>query len=305
MGRQNESPQRDGKKRLRKPDWIRMDLLTNESFNSVKREMAAGGLHTVCKEARCPNIHECWGRHRTATYMVLGEVCTRSCRFCAVATGKPGPVDCEEPGKVARSVEAMKIRHAVITMVTRDDLPDGGAGILAQTVRLIRSLESAPTVEVLSSDFGGNEEAIKTLVDSAPEITSHNLETVRRLTKTVRSRSDYDRSLAFLKFVKRYAPSAVTKSSLMLGLGETYDEILEAMDDLRRNDVDILNLGQYLQPDRKHADVEKYWHPDEFATLKEQALSRGFVHCESGPMVRSSYHAGDSVEDILARTADT
>ncbi|MBN2510236.1 MAG: lipoyl synthase [Spirochaetales bacterium] len=297
----NEPKPRSQTKPLRKPDWIRMDLLTNEAFNSVRREMDREGLHTVCQEARCPNIHECWGVHRTATYMILGEVCTRSCRFCAVKTGKPGPVDCREPEKVAHSVQTMKIRHAVITMVTRDDLPDGGAEILARTVEALHALQPAPTVEVLSSDFGGAESALEILVASRPEILSHNLETVRRLTPSVRSRADYDGSLAFLGRIKGFDPGAVTKSSLMLGLGETQDEVLAAMDDLRRYDVDILNLGQYLQPDRKQTAVVKYWHPDEFAALREEALARGFIHCESGPMVRSSYHAGDSVEAILAR----
>lgn len=247
----------------------------------------------------CPNIHECWGQHRTATFMVLGEVCTRACRFCAVATGRPPAPDRDEPRRVAESVASMRLRHAVITMVTRDDLSDGGSWIIAATVDAIHDTAPECTVEVLVSDLMADERAIRRVCDSRPEINSHNLETVRRLTAKIRSRSDYDRSCRYLQMVKEIDPESVSKSSLMLGLGETRDEILESMDDLRACRVDILNLGQYLQPTRKHAPVERYWSPDEFASLKEEALQRGFAYCESSPLVRSSYHAGAQYDQFL------
>jgi lipoyl synthase len=288
----------------RKPEWLRVKLQHTEAFSEVSKLVHGQALNTVCEEAMCPNIHECWGKHRTATFMILGELCTRACRFCAVKTGRPLPPDPDEPRRLAESVKTMQLRHVVITMVTRDDLPDGGSNAVAQTVNAIRGTAPDCTTEVLVSDMMADPQAVKTIADSAPTINSHNLETVRRLTQTIRSRSDYDRSLRYLKMVKDVAPRAITKSSLMLGLGETRDEVLEALDDLRTSNVDIVNLGQYLQPTKSHAPVEEYWHPDAFAELKAQAMQRGFVYCESGPLVRSSYHAGAQYDNFLKQLSD-
>jgi lipoic acid synthetase len=284
----------------RKPEWFKIRLNTNENYKYLKRQVKSQGLHTVCEEASCPNIHECWGTHRTAAFMILGDVCTRSCRFCDVKTGKPPEVDWLEPRRVALSVREMDLRHAFITMVNRDDLEDGGALVLANTVRAIRELVPACSVEVLASDLMGKESSIRTLLESKPDIVGHNIETVRRLTPRIRSRSDYERSLTFLRLAKELDPDTVTKSSMMLGLGETVDEVQEAMDDLRANDVDVLNIGQYLQPSKTNVPVTRYWHPDEFAALREAALQKGFIHCESGPLVRSSYHAGEQYESFHA-----
>lgn len=279
-----------------KPEWLKIRLNTNDNFKYLKGLMRENRLTTVCEEARCPNIHECWGEHRTATFMILGDTCTRRCRFCAVKTGLPRVLDHDEPRRVAESVAEMNLSHVVITMVNRDELADGGASILAETVRRIHDASARTTVEVLSSDLMGDPPSIRIACESHPEIMSHNLETVRRLTPNVRSRSTYDRSLRFLKLAKEIDPESVTKSSLMLGLGETRDEILEAMDDLLANDVSLLNLGQYLQPTRTHLPVQKYWTPEEFAELRDAAVAKGFTHCEAGPLVRSSYHAGEQYE---------
>lgn len=281
----------------RKPDWLKIKLNTTDSFRYLKRLMREERLNTVCEEARCPNIHECWGKHKTATFMILGDTCTRRCRFCAVKTGLPGAVDREEPIRVADSVGKMELQHVVITMVNRDDLKDGGAEILAQTVSAIRSVAPACTVEVLTSDFLGNRNALERVMASRPAIMSHNLETVRRLTAQVRSRSNYDRSLRVLATAREIDPDSVTKSSLMLGLGESETELYEAMDDLLASGVGILNLGQYLQPSRTHLPVQRYWMPEEFADLRAVALKKGFVHCDAGPLVRSSYHAGEGYEE--------
>ncbi len=294
----NETPQ------LRKPDWLRVRLSGGKEFAEVRDLVHGQKLHTVCEEAMCPNIHECWGKHKTATFMILGEVCTRACRFCAVATGRPPAPDPDEPRRLAESVATMKLEHVVVTMVTRDDLPDGGAAAVADTVRAIRELAPHCSCEVLVSDMMGNRDSIRIIADSRPAINSHNLETVRRLTQQIRSRSDYDRSLSYLKIVKELDTGATTKSSLMLGLGETRDEILESLDDLRGVDVDVINLGQYLQPTKTHAAVETFWTPEAFANLKQEALSRGFAHCESGPLVRSSYHAGAQYTAFLKQAQD-
>lgn len=280
---------------LRKPDWLKIKLNTNEHYTGLKKMMRSKNLHTVCEEAKCPNIHECWAVRRTATFMILGEICTRACRFCAVRTGLPSEIDWQEPERVADSVSQMGLKHVVITMVARDDLKDGGASVMAETVRAIRRKNPFCTVEVLPSDLGGVKENLEILMEAKPDILNHNIETVRRLTPRVRAKATYERSLAFLRWAKEMEPSIPTKSSIMLGLGETKEEVIEAMDDLRANDVDILTLGQYLQPTKKHLKVEKYWTPEEFAELKEIALSKGFTHCESGPLVRSSYHADEQV----------
>lgn len=296
-----ENPAEDRRKVNPKPEWLKIRLNTNSNYKYVKAQVKEHHLNTVCEEARCPNIHECWGEHRTATFMILGDTCTRRCRFCAVKTGLPRALDEDEPRRVAESVSAMDLAHVVITMVNRDELADGGAHVLAETVRQIHSQAPRTTVEVLSSDLMGDRESIRIACESRPEIMSHNLETVRRLTPQVRSRSTYDRSLLFLRLAREIDPESATKSSLMLGLGETRDEILEAMDDLLENNVSLLNLGQYLQPTRTQLPVQKYWTPEEFAELRDRALEKGFVHCESGPLVRSSYHAGEQFEHFKRR----
>ncbi len=282
----------------RKPEWLRIRLNTSPSYVFLKRLVREEGLHTVCEEARCPNLQECWGGHRTASFMILGDTCTRRCRFCAVKTGLPRVVDRQEPERVAQAVKRMGLAHAHVTMVNRDDLPDGGASLMAATVRAIRRDNPGCSIEVLASDFMGDAEAIRRVVESRPDILSHNLETVRRLTPLVRSRSDYDRSLGFLRQVRENDPATVTKSSLMLGLGESFDEVLEAMRDLREVGTDMLNLGQYLQPSRTNLPVVRYWMPEEFARLRILALRQGFRHCESGPLVRSSYHAAQQLQDL-------
>jgi lipoic acid synthetase len=281
----------------RKPDWLKIQLNTTDNFRYLKKLMREERLNTVCEEARCPNIHECWGEHRTATFMILGDTCTRRCRFCAVKTGLPGAVDAGEPQRVGESVAKMALRHVVITMVNRDDLKDGGARIMAETVTAIHRNAPDCTVEVLTSDFMGSTAAVETVLSSEPAIFSHNLETIRRLTRQVRSRSDYDRSLAVLAASQKIRDDIVTKSSMMLGLGETEQEVLEAMDDLRAHGVRIINLGQYLQPSRTHLPVQRYWLPEEFHRLRDSAMEKGFVHCDAGPLVRSSYHAGEGYDE--------
>lgn len=286
---------------IRKPEWLKIKLNTNDSYTGLKKMMREEKLHTVCEEARCPNIHECWAERKTATFMILGDICTRACRFCAVKTGLPTELDLEEPERVAKSVKKMGLKHVVITAVARDDLKDGGAQIFAETVRAIRRKSPFCSVEVLPSDMMGSLDNLKTLMDARPNILNHNIETVRRLTPRVRARATYERSLAVLKKSKELYPNIPTKSSLMIGLGETKEEIIETMDDLRAHDVDILTIGQYLQPTKSHLKIEKYWSPDEFAELKEIALGKGFSHCESGPLVRSSYHADEQVNAAEAR----
>lgn len=279
----------------RKPEWLKIKLNTNENYTGLKKMMREKSLHTVCEEAKCPNIHECWAVRRTATFMILGDVCTRACRFCAVKTGLPTELDWQEPERVADSVVLMNLKHVVVTAVARDDLKDGGAAVFAETVRAIRRKNPFTSIEVLPSDMGGILENLKTLMDARPDILNHNIETVKRLTPRIRARAKYERSLEFLRRAKELQPDIPTKSSIMVGLGETKEELIEAMDDLRANNVDILTLGQYLQPSKKHLEVVKYYHPDEFAELKEIALQKGFSHCEAGPLVRSSYHADEQV----------
>ncbi|TQR18386.1 lipoyl synthase [Psychrobacillus vulpis] len=279
----------------RKPDWLKIKLNTNEDYKGLKKLMRENNLHTVCEEARCPNIHECWGSRRTATFMILGAVCTRACRFCAVKTGLPNELDLAEPERVADSVVIMNLKHVVVTAVARDDLKDGGSEIFAETIRAIRRKNPFTTIEVLPSDMGGIEQNIQNIMDAKPDILNHNIETVRRLTPRVRARAKYDRSLELLRRAKEMQPTIPTKSSLMLGLGETHEEILEVMDDLRANNVDIMTIGQYLQPTKKHLPVQKYYSPAEFGELRKIAMSKGFSHCEAGPLVRSSYHADEQV----------
>lgn len=286
---------------IRKPDWLKIKINTSDSYKGLKKLMREKKLNTVCEEAQCPNLHECWSERQTATFMILGDTCTRGCRFCAVKTGLPNELDWGEPERVADSVKIMGLKHVVITAVARDDLKDGGAAVFAETVRQIRQKNPGTTIEILPSDMKGDYESLHHLMSSGPDIFNHNIETVRRLTKKVRAIAKYDRSLELLQRVKNIAPNTPTKSSMMLGLGETKEEVIEAMDDLLAHDVDILTLGQYLQPTKKHLNVERYYHPDEFAELKKIALEKGFKHCESGPLVRSSYHADEQVSTTAAQ----
>lgn len=274
--------------RLPKPKWLRVKLPTGENYRKVRSLVAEHKLHTICESGNCPNMGECWGEG-TATFMILGNICTRSCGFCNVATGRPLDADPFEPARVAQSVHLMGVKHCVITSVDRDDLPDGGSEIWAQTVRAIRRKSPGTTLETLIPDFMGKWENLQKIIDVHPEIVSHNLETVRRLTKQVRIQAKYDRSLEVLLRLKQ--AGIRTKSGVMLGLGETEDEILETIEDLRSVKVDILTLGQYLQPTPKHLPVAEFVTPERFEKYKEIALSKGFLYVESGPLVRSSYHA--------------
>lgn len=286
---------------VRKPEWLKTKINTNKSYRGLKKLMRDNRLNTVCEEARCPNLHECWSERKTATFMILGDTCTRGCRFCAVKTGLPNELDWGEPERVADSVKIMGLKHVVVTAVARDDLNDGGAAVFAETVRAIRRKNPGCTIEILPSDMKGDYESLHMLMDSKPDIFNHNIETVRRLTKRVRAKATYDRSLQLLQRVKEIAPHTPTKSSIMVGLGEEKEEIIQAMDDLLAHQVDIMTIGQYLQPTKKHLKVERYYHPDEFEELKEIALQKGFKHCESGPLVRSSYHADEQVSQTAAQ----
>lgn len=274
--------------RIKKPKWLRVKLPIGENYRKVRSLVDEHKLHTICESGSCPNMGECWGEG-TATFMILGNICTRSCGFCAVKTGKPEEVDAYEPGKVANSVKIMKVKHAVITSVDRDDLKDGGSEIWAQTVRAIRKQSPGTTLETLIPDFAGKWENLQVIIDIAPEIVSHNLETVRRLTKQVRIQAKYDRSLELLFRLKKGGMH--TKSGLMLGLGESEQEILETMQDLRNVGVEVLTLGQYLQPTLKHLPVVEFINPEKFEYYKIKGIEMGFRYVESGPLVRSSYHA--------------
>ncbi|GIO94934.1 lipoyl synthase [Paenibacillus sp. FSL W8-0187] len=287
-----------------KPDWIRIKLTTGDNYKEIKSMMRSKTLHTVCEEARCPNIYECWA-NRTATFMILGDICTRACRFCAVNTGLPTELDLQEPERVAEAAEQMNLRHCVVTSVARDDLKDGGAYIFAETVKAIRRRLPLCSVEVLIPDFMGSEEALKIVMDVKPDILNHNIETVERMSDRVRAKAKYTRSLQLLQNAKAMQPDIPTKSSIMLGVGEQWHEILEAMDDLRSVGCDIMTIGQYLQPSPKHLNVEKYYTPEEFAILKEEGMKRGFSHVESGPLVRSSYHAHEQVKSAERNKEET
>jgi lipoic acid synthetase len=292
-------PSSDGSQPVRRhPDWIRARMPSGENYHDLKSLLSGLNLNTVCEEARCPNIGECWDQ-RTATVMILGDTCTRACGFCAIKTGRPTWFDDDEPRRVAEAVAAMNLDHVVVTSVARDDLPDGGAGAFAATIRQLRARKPLMGVEVLIPDFNGAEAPLRTVMEAGPDILNHNLETVRRLQKPVRKRARWDRTLGVLERAKAYAQEygheAHTKSSLMVGLGETRDELTEAFAALREVDVDILTIGQYLRPTLDHLPLERYYHPDEFAEMKAEALALGFKHVESGPLVRSSYHARDQV----------
>ncbi len=276
--------------RGRRPDWLRVKAPANDKVNELRGLFRGKHLNTVCEEAMCPNLGECWGRG-TATFLLMGDTCTRSCGFCKIKTGRPAPLDPDEPRRVGESVRAMGLSHAVLTSVNRDELPDGGAWVFAESLHWIHQLVPGCTVEVLIPDFKGDEAALRTVMDAQPEILNHNTETVPRLYRTVRPQAKYERSLLVLKRAKEMDPEALTKTGIMVGLGERWDEILQVMDDLRAHDVDIMTIGQYLQPSRFHLPIERYYTPDEFERLKEEGLNRGFRWMESGPLVRSSYHA--------------
>lgn len=274
--------------RIKKPDWLRVKLPTGENYRKVRALVDEHKLHTICQSGNCPNMGECWGEG-TATFMILGNICTRSCGFCNVATGKPLEADQFEPAKVAQSIKLMAVKHAVITSVDRDDLPDGGSEIWAATVKAIRRKSPGTTMETLIPDFAGKWENLQRIIDVAPEVVSHNLETVRRLTKQVRIQAKYDRSLEVLMRLKRGGMK--TKSGIMLGLGETETEILETIDDLSSVGCDILTIGQYLQPSPNHLPIAEFINPLKFDEYRDYALTKGFRFVESGPLVRSSYHA--------------
>lgn len=278
-----------------RPDWLKIKINSGENFRDLKKIMRGGSLHTVCEEAHCPNIYECW-EQRTATFMILGDICTRACRFCAVTSGKPTQLDLAEPKRVADAVERMGLEHIVVTSVARDDLADGGASLFAATIRAIRDRVPTCGIEVLIPDFQGNRDALLTVLHASPDILNHNVETVSRLSDRVRSRAKYARTLELLRRSKESRPDIRTKSSIMVGIGETVEELLETMDDLRAVGVDILTIGQYLQPTKTHLLVEKFYSPAEFLHLRAEGLRRGFAHVEAGPLVRSSYHARDQVE---------
>ncbi|MDG5799478.1 lipoyl synthase [Marinilabiliaceae bacterium ANBcel2] len=279
---------------LAKPDWLKIDLPKTSEYAWMNKTIKENNLHTICTSGKCPNAAECWA-NGTATFMILGNICTRACKFCNVSTGKPLPPDPKEPERIARSVKIMKLKHAVITSVDRDDLSDGGAAIWVETIKQTKKLNPNTTIEVLIPDFYGDEKLINSVIEAEPEVISHNLETVRRLTPKIRSRAKYDVSLSVLQIVAK-SDSTNAKSGIMLGLGEEYEEIIETIKDIANTGAKILTLGQYLQPTIKHAPVHKYVSPREFEKLKNIALTYGFKHVESSPLVRSSYHAEKHVQ---------
>ena len=278
------------------PEWIRVRATQGPNYRQLKSLVHERRLHTVCEEAHCPNIFDCWNR-RTATFMILGDTCTRACRFCAVTSGRPTELDIGEPIRVAESVAELGLRHAVITSVDRDDLRDGGAEIFARTIRAIRRLSPGTTVEVLTPDFQGDRDAIRTVAEAEPDIFNHNTETVPRLYARIRPKAVYQNSLGLLRYVKELRPRMLTKSGLMVGLGETRDELLDVFRAMREHEIEVLTIGQYLRPSPKHAPVDRYYHPDEFIELKTAALAMGFDHVESGALVRSSYHADEQIPE--------
>jgi lipoic acid synthetase len=279
----------------RRPTWLKVRFSVNENFKDLREIVSRNELHTVCQEARCPNQSECWGRG-TATLMILGDVCTRSCGFCAVKTGRPPTYDRSEPYRVAEAVRKMNLKHVVITSVNRDELPDQGATVWAETIQEIRNASPGTSVEVLVPDFKGEFEPLKMVIDAQPEIFSHNIETVPALYRRVRPQAKYERSLEVLKISKEHGMT--TKSGIMVGLGETFDQVLDVLRDGRSVDLDIFNIGQYLQPTKSHLPVERFVHPDEFAEYKKFGMSIGYKHVESGPLVRSSYHAEEQVQQM-------
>jgi lipoic acid synthetase len=280
-----------------KPEWLKARAPMGENYHQLKKLARKLELHTVCESAQCPNIGECWN-HRTATFMLLGNLCTRRCGFCAVPKGKPEPIDYDEPRRVAEAIVTLGLKHAVITSVNRDDDNIGAAKVFAKTIRQVREQAPGCQLEVLIPDFQGREDALKIVLDAKPEVLNHNTETVPRLYRAVRSGARYERTLKLLENVKTFAPGMVSKTGVMVGIGETTEELLEVFGDLAAVKVDILTVGQYLRPSRDHLPMTRYYHPDEFRFLKEQAMKMGFRHVESGPLVRSSYHAHEQAESI-------
>jgi lipoic acid synthetase len=286
---------------IRRPDWLKVRIPSGENFFEVRRILRSHKLNTICEDAMCPNIAECWGKHRTATFMILGDICTRACAFCAVTSGRPTEYDLMEPARVAAAIADLKLKHAVVTSVDRDDLKDGGAMIFAETVRQIRRLDRNVKIELLTPDFQGSLDSVRTIIDAGPDIFSHNIETVRRLYPTIRFKSDYTTSFGLLKAAKGMASEIFIKTGIMIGLGETKEEITELMQHAVEAGVDILTIGQYLRPSIKHAEIKKYYHPDEFAELRDLGRGLGIKWVFSGPLVRSSYHAEDVFEQMMSR----
>lgn len=278
-----------------KPEWLKARAPLGENYHDLKKLTRSLGLHTVCESAQCPNIGECWN-HKTATFMLLGNLCTRRCGFCAVPKGKPEPLDWDEPRRVAEAVAVLGLRHAVVTSVNRDDDNVGGAKIFAETIREIRRQAPGCQIEVLIPDFQGRDDCLEIVLEAGPEILNHNTETVPRLYRAARSGARYQRTLRLLENVKRFSPKMVSKTGLMAGLGETMNELLQVFGDLAERQVDILTVGQYLRPSKDHLPIARYYTPDEFAFMKREALAMGFRHVESGPLVRSSYHAHEQAE---------
>jgi len=294
----NELPVISAEQKIKKPDWLRVKLPIGESYKHVRNLVDTHKLHTICESGNCPNMGECWGAG-TATFMILGNICTRSCGFCAVATGRPEPVDWDEPQRVAEAIHLMKVKHAVITSVDRDELKDGGSIIWYNTIKAVKALNPDTTLETLIPDFKGKKEDITRVVEAAPEVVSHNIETVERLTRQVRIQAKYWRSMETLKTLKEGGMR--TKSGIMLGLGEAREEVLQTMQDLCNAGVDVITLGQYLQPTPKHLPVHRFVHPDEFAEYREIGYAEGLDYVESGPLVRSSYHSERHVFPGLGR----
>ena len=282
-----------------RPAWLKVRFPQGSNYQELRHLMREQGLHTICEEALCPNIGECW-ENRTATFLILGDICTRNCGFCAVTTGRPIGLDLEEPERLARAVQKIGLRHIVITSVTRDDLPDGGAGIYAATIARLREYVPGCGIEVLIPDFLGNWDALATVMQARPDILNHNMETVPRLYRRVRPKAIYEQSLELLGRARELAPGVVTKSGLMVGLGETREELVETFADLRARQVDVLTVGQYMRPTMQHLPIERYVPPEEFAELKAAAQAMGFGHVEAGPLVRSSYHAHEQVQNVGA-----
>jgi lipoic acid synthetase len=283
-----------------RPDWLKVRIPSGESYFEVRRILRAHKLNTICEDALCPNIAECWGKHRTATFMILGDICTRACAFCAVTSGRPNELDSAEPARVAAAIADLKLKHAVVTSVDRDDLSDGGAGIFAETVSQIRRRDPEVKIELLTPDFRGDLGAVRTVVDSRPDIFSHNIETVRRLYPSIRFKSDYGVSFGLLKAARDMRPGVFIKTGIMLGLGESKDEVVELMRDAADAGIDIFTMGQYLRPSVKHAEIQRYYHPDEFSELRQVALSMGIRWVFAGPLVRSSYHAEYVFDEMLS-----
>lgn len=278
--------------KIKKPEWLRVKLPIGEDYRHVRSLVDTHKLHTICESGNCPNMGECWGEG-TATFMILGNICTRSCGFCAVATGRPEPVDWDEPQRVAEAIHLMKVKHAVVTSVDRDEIRDGGSIIWYNTIKAIKALNPHTTLETLIPDFKAEAENIQRIIDAAPEVVSHNIETVERLTRQVRIQAKYWRSMETLRILKQGGMR--TKSGIMLGLGETKEEVIQTMQDLRDSKVDVITIGQYLQPSKKHLQVQRFVHPDEFKELREIGYQIGFDYVESGPLVRSSYHSDKHV----------